>query len=352
MEFTGGEEGLCLTQSLPKGAFLPGHTGLGHPLSVIVLVMVMLDPMTRVPNKLLPLILGALILAGCSSPGNGPSSPSSLPTRPDHPISVVAAENSWGSIASLLGGDRVEVHSLIQDPNVDPHEYEATPADARLVANAQLVVNNGGGYDAWMQQLLSPGARVPQHLVTAAVLVPSAAAANPHLFASPGVVALRINQITANLEVIDPASRSYFKKREALVMADWKRWDEALLAIAARHRASPVGATETMALPMLARASLQVITAQSFMHAISQGIEPAPQDLANFNYVIDHHRINVLVTNSQTVTPLTAGLVSRAQAAGIPVLSVVEILPPGKSFFQLVDAEAAALAQALDSASP
>ncbi|MEI6454280.1 MAG: zinc ABC transporter substrate-binding protein, partial [Actinomycetes bacterium] len=264
----------------------------------------------------------------------------------------VAAENSWGSIASLLGGDRVQVYSIVQDPNVDPHEYEASPADARLVANAQLVVNNGGGYDAWMQQLLSPGARVQQRLVTAAVLVPAAALANPHLFASPGVVELMIHQITANLEAIEPASISYFKSREAKVMADWKRWDKALLAIAAAHRANPVGAMEPMALPMLARASLQVITAKSFMRAISQGIEPAPKDLVNFNSTIDHHRIDLLVTNSQTVTPLTAGLVSRAQAAGIPVVAVVETLPKGKSFFQVVQGEAAALAQALGSTSP
>src|SRR5258705_13818145 len=74
-------------------------------------------------------------------------------------LSVVAAENFWGSIASQLGGDRVEVTSLISSPDTDPHDYEPTPRDGRSIASARYVIFNGLGYDSWVRQSLdaNPG---------------------------------------------------------------------------------------------------------------------------------------------------------------------------------------------------
>src|SRR4029077_9059012 len=68
-------------------------------------------------------------------------------------VAVVAAENFWGSIAGQLGGDRVSVTSLITNPDTDPHSYEATPNDAKLIATAQYVIVNGAGYDPWAPKL-------------------------------------------------------------------------------------------------------------------------------------------------------------------------------------------------------
>ena len=69
-------------------------------------------------------------------------------------VQVVAAENFWGSIAAQVGGSHVKVVSIITDPNADPHSYEPTSQDARTVADAQYVIYNGVGYDAWMDKLL------------------------------------------------------------------------------------------------------------------------------------------------------------------------------------------------------
>src|SRR6059058_5461974 len=69
-------------------------------------------------------------------------------------LRVVAAENFWGSIAAQLGGNRVHVTSVIHNPATDPHDYEPTAADARALAEAQLVVANGLGYDPWADKLL------------------------------------------------------------------------------------------------------------------------------------------------------------------------------------------------------
>src|SRR5689334_6062421 len=87
------------------------------------------------------------LLAACASSPTSASASGRL--------SVVAAEDTWGSIAKQLGGDHVAVTSLISNPNTDPHDYEPTPADARRVAAAQLVITNGIGYDSWVDKLLA-----------------------------------------------------------------------------------------------------------------------------------------------------------------------------------------------------
>jgi zinc/manganese transport system substrate-binding protein len=70
-------------------------------------------------------------------------------------LRVVAAENFWGSIAAQLGGNRVQVTSVIANPATDPHDYEPSAADARTMAGAQMAIVNGVGYDPWADKLIA-----------------------------------------------------------------------------------------------------------------------------------------------------------------------------------------------------
>src|SRR2546421_9191346 len=94
-------------------------------------------------------VLALVALAGCQtspSRANGSAGGSTV-------INVVAAENFWGSLAEQLGGSHVKVTSIINNPDADPHDYEATAADGRAIAAAKLVIINGVGYDAWATKL-------------------------------------------------------------------------------------------------------------------------------------------------------------------------------------------------------
>src|SRR5579859_3359344 len=68
-------------------------------------------------------------------------------------IKIVAAENFYGNIAQQLGGNKVQVLSILSDPNADPHEYESSVKDAEAVTNADIVIKNGDDYDTWMDKL-------------------------------------------------------------------------------------------------------------------------------------------------------------------------------------------------------
>ncbi len=98
---------------------------------------------------------------------------------------VVAAENVWGSIAAQLGGDRVTVTSIIDNPNADPHDYEPTTEDARAMAAANLVIENGVGYDPWAQRLIDANPVSGRHVLDVGTLVGVTTDGNPHRWYSP-----------------------------------------------------------------------------------------------------------------------------------------------------------------------
>ena len=106
---------------------------------------------TSVLAAVTAVVAGAIALAGCGS-----AEPSGVPATGK--LQVVAAENFWGSIAAQLGGQDVEVRSIIVNPNTDPHSYEPTAANARTMAGAQMTIVNGIGYDEWASRLLSADA--------------------------------------------------------------------------------------------------------------------------------------------------------------------------------------------------
>ncbi|HEY8802616.1 MAG TPA: zinc ABC transporter substrate-binding protein, partial [Candidatus Dormibacteraeota bacterium] len=107
---------------------------------------------------------------------------------PSGAINVVAGENFWGSIAAQLGGSKAKVQSVVTDPNTDPHEYESSTNDARAFADANLVILNGAGYDAWGQKLLDANPSAHRTVLDVAQTLGLKVGDNPHFWYNPAYV--------------------------------------------------------------------------------------------------------------------------------------------------------------------
>jgi zinc/manganese transport system substrate-binding protein len=250
-------------------------------------------------------------------------------------VSIVAAENFWGSIARQLGGDRVAVTSIISNPDTDPHSYEATPQDARLIATANYVIVNGAGYDPWAPKLAAANPVSGRVLLDVGVLNGVQEGGNPHMWYSPAYVTRVIDRITADLKQLDSADSAYFDQQNtAYKNTSLKEYDDTIAAIKQKYSGMPVGATESIFAYMSPALGLNLITPVEYMKAISEGTDPSAADKATVDQQVASRQIKVLVFNSQNSTPDVQSLVNKARAQGIPVVQITETLSPAGATFQ------------------
>jgi zinc/manganese transport system substrate-binding protein len=263
-------------------------------------------------------------------------------------VPVVAAENSYGDIASQLGGPHVSVTSILSDPQADPHLYEPGTANAAAVARARLVIENGLGYDAFVDRLISAAPSSDRRVVTIAdVLHISGADANPHIWYDVPELPRVAGAIADALGSVDPSHRTYYQDRLKAFDASLKPLDDAVAAIRAAGAGTPVAYTEPVPGYLLAAAGLTVRTPEAFAVAIEEGNEPTPSAVAAMEALFTGHQVRVLVYNSQATSPITDRVRQLAQQAGIAVVPVTEMLPPGMTFQRWQLGQVRALATAL-----
>jgi zinc/manganese transport system substrate-binding protein len=280
----------------------------------------------RALARLLPtLIAVCALLGGCGSSASGPSSGK---------LRVVAAEDFWGSIAEQLGGNRVEVTSIITNPAADPHDYEPTSEDARTMAGAQMSIVNGIGYDEWATKLLAANPDSDRVELTVGDVLGLGDGDNPHQWYSPASVHRVIGQMTADYKRADPGNDAYFdRRRTAFDTKGLAEYDELISQIKGRYSGTPVGASESIFEPLAPALGLRLITPKGFLDAIAEGTEPTPADKATTDAQIAGHQIEVWVYNSQNATPDVQRLGEAAKGAGIPIATITETLTPqGASF--------------------
>ena len=277
------------------------------------------------PGRIATVLVALLVAAACGS--GSPSSPGSS-------ISVVAGENFWGSIAAQLGGSRVTVHSVVTDPNADPHEYESNTTDARAFADAALVVLNGAGYDDWGQKLLDANPNSHRTVLNIAQLLGKKPGDNPHFWYQPDYVIAITDKITAEYKVINPTDAPYFDQRHAAFKTALQPYMDRIAQIKSKFAGVPIGSTESIFVYMASALGLNLISPPEFMNAIAEATDPPAAAVATFHDQVNSRSIKVLVYNVQASTSVTTNLKQIAQQKGIPLVGVSETLQPAGASFQ------------------
>ena len=281
--------------------------------------------LTRLPIAILVACLTACTIGGSSSSDGAGGGK----------LRVVAAENFWGSIASQLGGDLVQVQSIVSNPNADPHDYEPTAEDARAFASAQIVIENGIGYDPWAQKLLEANPVTGRIVVDVGDVVGVQPGGNPHQWYSPDSVRAVIDAIDAAYVKRQPSSSAELAKlKTTFETVTLKPYFSLIASIRSRYAGTPVGASESIFEPMASALGLKLLTPPSFLEAVSEGTEPTAADLTEIHRQISSHEIDVYVYNSQNAIPDIQRQIEECRANGIPVSTVTETLVPAGVTFQ------------------
>ncbi|RFA10981.1 ABC transporter substrate-binding protein [Subtercola boreus] len=296
-------------------------------------------------------VLASVALAGCSS-GSSATSAGSSGAAASGPIAVVASTDVWGEIAAEVGGDLVTVTSIIDDPSKDPHEYEADAQNQLALSKASVVVENGGGYDDFVDTMLSSSKNTGATVVNASTvsgydLNPSTGAFNEHLWYDFPTVKKVVDQLATSFSRIDPAEASTFTANAAA----YNTKIDALIATEAELKSTFQGEgaaiTEPVPLYLLDAVGLVDQTPTEFSEAIEGGTDVAPDVLASTLALFSSGQVSVLVYNEQTSGPQTEAVLAAAKAGNVPVVPVTETLGSGESYLDWMTGNLQALKTAL-----
>jgi len=289
----------------------------------------------------------ALLLTGCGS-GAAPAAPT---TADATKLPVVTTTNVYGSIAAAVGGDRVAVTSLVNDPSADPHSFEATPADATKVADARIVVMNGGGYDDFATKLAEAagGERKVIDVAQLSGLKPAGDAEfNEHVWYSLPTVTKLAETLATDLAAADPAGASTYQAGAAAFVAKVAGLQQRIDAIKAKDAGQRVAITEPVPLYLVEAAGLVNATPEAYSEAIEEDTDPPAAVLQQTLDLFKGTPVRALILNTQTQTPTTDQVKQAAQTGGVPIVDVSETLPEGQTDYITwmggqIDALAAAL---------
>lgn len=348
----------------------------------------------KTSRALVPIALAAVsafALAGCA----GTAAPAA--TTDDARVQVVASTDVYGQIVEEIGGDRVAVTSIITSASQDPHSYEASAQDQLTVSGADLIVENGGGYDAFVDALIeSSGSTAP--VITAAeyshdwpgadghdhadeTADPAATDAaddhaedadhdhtedsataetgddhaghdhvegfNEHVWYDPHTMEHLTEAIVAELSAIDPDGTDAYTANAATFTDGLAGLEDALAAIEASDAGAKVFVTEPVPGYLIAAAGLDNVTPDAFSEAVEEGQDVAPATLLESLQLIQSGDVRVVIVNAQTGGAETDQVVAAADAQSIPVLKFAETLPEGQTYLSWMDENIAALADAL-----
>ena len=286
-------------------------------------------------------LVAAVAAAGCGATAAGK-------TDGTGPITAVGAENEYADVISQIGGRYVTVTAIESNPNTDPHTFEASPSVAQTVGAARLVVQNGVGYDAFMNKIEAASPSSSRKIIAVQKLLglPDSTP-NPHLWYSPRTMPKVAQALVADLSAIDPAHAAYFAANARRFDASLTPWYQALKQFATRYPQTAVATTEPVGDYMLQAAGTANLTPFTFQADVMNGVDPAPQAVTLQDDLISKHRVKVLVYNEQVTDTLTQSFLAKAKQHGIPVVGVYETMPtPGYNYQSWMLAEVHALQKA------
>jgi zinc/manganese transport system substrate-binding protein len=264
-------------------------------------------------------------------------------------LHAVGVESEYADVIAQIGGRYVEVTAIETDPNTDPHSFEASPAIARQIATADLLVRNGVGYDSWVEGILAATPRAERKVIDVQRLLhlPDSTA-NPHLWYDPGTMPAVANAVAADLAARSPAEAAYFQANARRFEASLAPWRRALASLRTQYGGARIAVTEPVANAMLEAAGCDIATPPSLQTAVMNGTDPSPQDVAAEEALLSGHQVKALVYNRQVTATLTESFLDLARRNNIPVVGVYETLPvPGYHYQSWMLAEVTALREAL-----
>lgn len=315
-----------------------------------------------------------LILAGCGS------STASESTEADSAaISVVATTNVYGQIARAIGGESVEVSEIITSAAQDPHSYEPTARDKLAISNASLVLANGGGYDQFMDSLVSsiPEGKAGEitlvHAVDSSPVAEDSEAAghegesaeehaqhaeedsheghdhaayNEHIWYDLESMGDLADALAESFGKADSANAEQYQQNAASFNEGIDKLEQQLAT--AKLDGKSFVMTEPVPFHLLHAAGMEDATPEGLSEAIEEGEGIAPMTMKKAEDLLSAGNADVLAYNVQTEGSETKALRKSAEQGQIPVVDFAETIQDDSSYLEWMESNISDLASAIN----
>ncbi|ANZ69701.1 metal ABC transporter substrate-binding protein [Pediococcus claussenii] len=263
------------------------------------------------------MLISVAIMAGCTKR-----------TTSNKKVEVVSTLNFYGEVASKVGGKYVSVHSVIKNPDVDPHDFEPTAQTAKLVSKANVIVENGVGYDSWINRLSSQEKHVMK--INMGNEEHKKEGDNPHLWYRPETMQKLAQKLADDLSKKDPKHSKYYQRNAQKYLDEIKPLDTKYKKLKVKKQ-ELVDVTEPVFDYTLESLGYKVNNVK-FALAIENETDPTPAVISKMQNDIRKHKIAFLVNNTQTSSSVIKGLTNLAKEHKVPIVNVTETMPYGKNY--------------------
>lgn len=275
--------------------------------------------MHRIARIAIAALASVGMLASVAACGRG-----QLTSEKSGTIEVVASVNQWGTVAKTLGGDNVNVTSIINSTNVDAHDYEPTTSDIAKLQKAQVIIVNGAGYDAWAVKAAQSAKAT---VVNAAEVGGVKDGDNPHIWFSADVRKAMAQAITDAYAKADSAKKSDFDKLNDQWMTEEGSVEGKIAEVKQKSDGLAYAATESVASYLAEDMGLADATPSGYAQATANESEPTPTDIKQFTDALKAGEIKLLVVNTQEESELTGKITNAAKSANVPMVNLTEQMP-------------------------
>lgn len=303
---------------------------------------------------------GALVLSACGSQ-SGDSGGDKL--------NVVTSTNVYADIAQTVGGDAVDVTPIIDDPSKDPHSYEATSQDQLKLSKADVVVQNGGGYDAFMTTLLEASDSKPEVVDAVSISgLPGSeglgnephdhghehgeegheghdhehgeesheghdhGAFNEHVWYSVPTMIKLVDEVAETMSEKSPEHKDEFTKNADDLRGKLEELNKKITDAQSQNKGKKAAATEPVPLWLFEDMGLEPVTPPEFLSAIEEGNDAPPLVFKKAQDQLKNKEVAILGYNTQATNEQAESLKKAADDAGIPVVDMAETMPKDSNY--------------------
>jgi len=303
-------------------------------------------------------LTGLMLAVTACSPGSDVRTAGTGPTGAmagTGPVAVVASTDVYGNIVKTIGGDAVSVTSMINDPNRNPHDYAVDARNQLAMSEAQLVVENGGGYDDFVDTMLSTIKTRPTVVNVTAVsgydAKPATGDFNEHLWYDLPTMIKLTSRLSSELTAAAPASARMIADNAADFTSRLRALEQTEASIETEHAGYGVAVTEPLPIYLLDAVGLSNKTPEAFSQAIEEGNDVAPAAMQQTLDLFGSGQVQLLAYDTQNAGPQPEAVLAAARDNDVAVVSFTETLPPGEDYLSWMRKNLQAVSAGLDASS-